>query len=236
MFPGRLRRFHLEMDDKIFLGVIGGVIVFAIAQSVLHLSSYYSFFLSKICAFAILSLAFNLLYGHTGLLSFGHGGFFLVGAYAGALTLEFTGGNVYLGFIVCIAASALFALVVGSLAVRLRGIYFAILTLAFSMLPYFLIRDTFRALTGGTMGWNFSVLPPFFFDLGNPFLLLLFTLGILIVVYIILRKIISSNFGQCLKCIRDNELKLQGLGYNTKRLMRNAVTISGSLGGLSGYL
>jgi branched-chain amino acid transport system permease protein len=61
-------------------------------------------------------------------------------------------------------------------------------------------------------------------------------LGVLIVVYIILRIIINSSYGQCLKCIKDNELKLEGLGYNTRRLKYIAVTISGLLSGVAGYL
>lgn len=232
----RLRRFHLEMDDKTLLGVIGGVIVFSIVQAVV-LPPYYLRFVSSILIFGIFGLAYNLLHGHTGLVSFGHAGFFLVGAYAGALTLEFTGYNVYLGLIACLVGSAIFAFVVGIIAVRIRGIYFAILTLALSMIPYYLIRDTFVGLTWGVMGWHLrGVIPLFFFDLGNPLLFLFFCLGVLIVVYIILRIIINSSYGQCLKCIKENELKLEGLGYNTRRLKYIAVTISGTISGVAGYL
>lgn len=237
MFAERLRRFHLEMDDKILLGVIGGLIVFSIVQSVVQLPPYYLSFVSNILIFGIFGLAYNLLHGHTGLLSFGHAGFFLVGAYAGALTLQFTGYNAYLGFIASLVISAIFALVVGFIAVRGRGIYFAILTLALSMIPFLLIRDTFREQTWGTMGWHLrGVIPPFFFDLGNPLLFLFFSLGVLIIVYIILRIIINSSFGQRLKCVKDNELKLEGLGYNTRRLKYLAVAISGLFSGLSGFL
>lgn len=232
----RLRRFHLEMDDKILLGVIGGVIVFSIVQAVV-LPPYYLGFVSNILIFGIFGLAYNFLHGHTGLVSFGHAGFFLVGAYAGALTMEFTGYNAYLGFIACLVGSAIWAFAVGFIAVRIRGIYFAILTLALSMIPYYLIRDTFVGLTWGVMGWHLrGVIPFFFFDLDNPLLFLFFSLGVLIVVYIILRIIINSSFGQCLKCIKDNELKLEGLGYNTRRLKYIAVTISGLFSGVAGYL
>ena len=232
----RLIRFHLEMDDKILLGVIGGVIVFSIVQAAV-LPPYYLGFVSNILIFGIFGLAYNLLHGHTGLVSFGHAGFFVVGAYAGALTMQFTGYNAYLGFIACLVGSAAFAFFVGFVAVRLRGIYFAVLTLALSMIPYFLIRDIFVGLTWGVMGWHLrEVIPRFLFDLGNPLLFLFFSLGVLIVVYIILRIIINSSFGQCLKCIKDNELKLEGLGYNTRRLKYIAVTISGLFSGVAGYL
>lgn len=232
----RLRRFHLELDDKILLGVIVAVVVFSIVQAG-RLPPYYLHFWSNILIFGIFGLAYNFLHGHIGLVSFGHAGFFVVGAYAGAMALEFSGYNAYLGFIACIVGSAIFALFVGFIAVRLRGIYFAIITLALSMIPYYLIRDTFVGLTWGVMGWHLrGVVPNFFFDLSNPRLLLFFSLGALIVVYIILRIIINSSYGQWLTCIKDNELKLEGLGYNTRRLKYIAVTISGTLSGVAGYL
>jgi branched-chain amino acid transport system permease protein len=231
----KLGKFHLEIDDKILLVITGGAVIFEIAQPIFNIPNYYLFVLSNIFTFGILALAYNLLHGHTGLLSFGHAGFFLVGAYTGALTMQFTGNNVYFGFIFCFLASAIFAFIVGYIAVRLKGIYFAILTLAFSMLPFFLIRDTFSKQTRGTMGWHLLAPPPFFFDLLNPALLLLFALGVFIATYIILRTIINSNFGQCLKCIQNNELKMEALGYNTRQLKYIAVTISGSFAGLAGF-
>jgi len=236
MSTDKLRRFHLEIDDTIFLGIIGGVIVFAIVQPIFNLPDYYFFVLSNIFTFGILALSYNLLHGHTGLLSFGHAGFFLVGAYAGALTLKFSGNSVYFGFIFCLLVSAIFAFIVGFIAVRLRGIYFAILTLAFSMLPFYLIRDTFNKQTNGTMGWHLLVCPPFVVDFRNPLLVCLFALGALTVIYIILRKIINSDFGQCLRCIKNNELKMEALGYNTRQLKYIAVTISGCFAGLAGFL
>lgn len=239
MIRERLARFPLQMDDKVLLLIIAALIAFAILRATLNLPTYYLILLANILIFGILALGYNLLHGHTGLLSFGHAGFYLMGAYAGAITLQLTGGNVWLGFLGALVISTAFAFIVGFIAVRIRGIYFALITLAFSMIPYLAIlriRGALRELSGGHMGLHLGYPPPFIFDLGNPLLFFFFTLGVFIAVYIIMRIIINSNFGQSLKCVKDNELKLEGLGYNTRRLKYIAVTISGSFGGLAGYL
>ncbi|HEX76080.1 MAG TPA: branched-chain amino acid ABC transporter permease, partial [Dehalococcoidia bacterium] len=132
--------------------------------------------------------------------------------------------------------SAAFALIVGIIATRMRGVYFLLVTFAFSMLPWVLIRGPLRDITGGHRGTYLKILPPFFFDLHDPFLFLLFTSGILIAVYIILRVIVRSPFGLSLRCIKENELKLTSLGYNTWWRKTLAVTISGTLTGFAGYL
>jgi len=104
------------------------------------------------------------------------------------------------------------------------------------MLPWLLIKGPLRDITGGHTGMHLRILPSFFFDLNDSFLFLFFTLGTLIAVYIILRVMVSSPFGLSLRCIKENELKLSSLGYNTWWRKTLAVTISGTLTGFAGYL
>ena len=229
-------RFHPKLDDKIFMTLIAVLVIYAIVQSITATQYYYLGFLSNVLIFGIFALAYNLLHGYTGLLSFGHAGFFIIGAYGGALAMSNASNNVWLGFLGSLGISAAFAFVTGFFSVRSRGIYFALLTLAFGMLPFLAINSPLRRLTGGSMGWHLIYAPPFFFDLSNKLLFFLFTVGISIAVYVILRIMINSPFGQSLKGIRDNELKLEGLGYNTRRLKYTAVTISGAISGVAGYL
>ncbi|MBA7712467.1 hypothetical protein ES703_121444 [subsurface metagenome] len=91
-------------------------------------------------------------------------------------------------------------------------------------------------LTGGHRGIQFPVPPSFVFDLGNPRLFLLFALGAFIAVYLILRLVTRSSFGDCLTGVKDNETKLEGLGYNIRKIKYLAVTISGTISGFAGYL
>lgn len=229
-------RSYLSLDDWIMLVVVVFTLIFSVIQQFSGISIYYLKFLSNIIIFSIFAMAYNLLHGYTGLISFGHAGFFLTGAYGGALGILHVANNTWIGLIFCLVSSILFSFVVGFTAVRIRGIYFSLLTLSFSMLPYLLVRSTLRRLTGGHMGIQFITPPPFFFDMSNLRLFLFFALGVLVIVYLILSGIINSKYGDCLKCLRDNETKLEGLGYNTKRIKYLAVTISGTLSGFAGYL
>ena len=232
----RSRLLHLPMEDRIFAIVVMAVIAFAVSQRAPGLSVYYLNFVSNILIFGIAALAYNLLHGYTGLVSLGNAGFYMMGAYGGVLALRYWGNNFGLGLLGSLGMSAAFALIVGSIATRMRGVYFLLVTFAFSMLPWILIRGPLRDITGGHRGTYLKILPPFFFDLHDPFLFLLFTLGTLIAVYIILRVIVSSPFGLSLRCIKENELKLTSLGYNTWWRKILAVTISGTLTGFAGYL
>ena len=232
----RRSKSHLLLDDWILAAILLLVILFSIAQQFLDFPVYYLKFLSNIIIFGIFALAYNLLHGHTGLISFGHAGFFIVGAYGGALGLLHVANNVWLGLLSCFVISAAFAFIVGFASVRIRGIYFSLLTLAFSMLPFLLVRTTLRSVTGGHMGIQFIAPPPFFFDLSDLRLFLFFSLGALVITYLILRLILEFSYGDCLRGVRDNEIKLEGLGYNTRRIKYLAVTISGTLSGFAGYL
>jgi branched-chain amino acid transport system permease protein len=227
---------RLSLDDMLLLAVVCMVAIFSITQHISDIPIYYLKFLSNVIIFGIFALAYNLLHGHTGLISFGHAGFFLVGAYGGALGMLYVAKDAWLGLLCCLFCSASFAFLVGFTAVRIRGIYFSLLTLAFSMLPYLLVRTSLRRLTGGHMGIQFIAPPAFFFDLSDLRLFLYFALGALVATYLILRAILDSSYGDCLRCVRDNETKLEGLGYNTRRIKYIAVTISGTLSGFAGYL
>ena len=224
------------MEDRIFAIIVMAVIAFAVSQWVLGASVYYLNVVSNMVIFGIAALAYNLLHGYTGLISLGNAGFYMVGAYGGLLALRYLGNNFGLGLLGSLGMSAAFALIVGIIATRMRGIYFLLVTFAFSMLPWILIRGPLRDITGGHRGTYLKILPPFFFDLHDPFPFLLFTLGTLIAVYIILRVIVRSPFGLGLMCLKENELKLASLGYNTWWLKTLAVTISGTLTGFAGYL
>ena len=232
----RSRLLHLPWEDRIFAIVIVAVIIFGASQSVLDFSPFYLNFVSNILIFSIAALSYNLLHGYTGLISLGSAGFYMVRAYGGALAMQSLGNNFGIGLLGALGMSAAFSLIVGSVATRIRGVYFLLITFAFSMLPWLLIKGPLRDITGGHTGMHLRIVPSFFFDIGDSSLLLFFTMGILSAVYILLRYIVNSPFGLSLRCIQENELKLSSLGYNTWWRKTLAVTISGTMTGFAGYL
>lgn len=224
------------MQDRIFAVLVAAVLAFVLVQLALGLSVYYVGFISNLLIFGIACLAFNLLFGYSGLLSLATSGCYMVGAYGGILAIKHLGNNFGLGLSGALGMAAVFSFVVGAVASRVRGVYFFLITFGFSMLPYLLAKGPLREITGGHTGMHMRVLPPFIFDLNNPYAFLLFTLGLLIGVYILLRYIIASPFGTSLRCIKENEIKLSSLGYNAWWRKTLAVTISGTLTGFAGFL
>lgn len=231
---GLLQR--IPMKDRIFIIFVVAIVVFIAIQATVDISVYYVHFVSNLLIFGIASMAFNLLYGFGGLLSLATSGFYMVGAYGGMLAIKYIGNNFYIGLLGSIGVTAIFSFIVGAVATRIRGVYFFLITFGFSMLPYLLIKGPTREITGGQTGMHIRVLPSFFFDLKNHYHYFFFVLILLIAVYILLRYIITSPFGRNLRCIKENELKLSSLGYNTWWNKTVAVTISGTLTGFAGYL
>ena len=227
---------RIPMQDKMFAVVVAAVIAFVAIQATLGVSVYYVGFISNLLIFGIACIAFNFLYGYSGLLSLATAGYYMVGAYGGALAIRYLGNNFGIGLLGALGMTAVFSFIVGAVATRIRGVYFFLITFGFSMLPYLLIKGPLRKITGGHTGMHIKVLPSFIFDMDNPYAFLFFTLIMLIAAYILLRCIIASPFGMSLRCIKENEIKLSSLGHNTWWHKTLAVTISGTLTGFAGYL
>jgi len=164
--------------------------------------------------------------------------FYMVGAYGGIFAIKYLGNNFFWGLIASLVLTGLFAFIVGSVANLTRGVYFMLITLGFSMFPYLLSRGPLKEFTRGQSGMHLRKLPSFIFciDLENPYSFLIFVITILIIVYITFRLLPSTHFGKALVSIKENELKMKSLGYNTWRIKTIAVIINGLLAGLSGYL
>ena len=232
----RSRILNAPIEDRIFAILVAVTAIVIAAQPVIGYSIYYVDFISNTLIFGIATISYNLLQGYTGLLSLGTAGFYIMGAYGGGLLMRYWGSNFGIGLLGALGMSGAFALFVGALATRVRGIYFLLVTFGFAMLPYLLIKGPLRAITGGHTGLHLGAPPAFIFDLNDPFLFFFFVWGLLIIVYIVLRLISTSPFGLSLKCIKENETKLSSLGYNTWLRKTLAVTISGTLTGFAGFL
>ena len=191
---------------------------------------------TKIMIFAILALSLELLVGSTGLVCFGQAAFFGIGAYA-AVLLSPQDGVPQLAWLLpaSIVAAAAYALVVGALSLRTKGVYFIMVTLAFAQMAYYVVHDT--PLGGGTDGIYLNTKPALgSLDLDKPVTLYAFTLGCLAAVYAFLAMLLRSRFGRALAGIRVNEQRMRATGFSTYPYKLAAFVISGGIAGLGGFL
>jgi branched-chain amino acid transport system permease protein len=194
----------------------------------------YPIFVMKVLCFALFACAFNLLLGYAGLLSFGHATFFGGAAYFTAHAVKEWGLPPELGILVGVAGASLLGLVMGFVAIRRQGIYFAMITLALSYMFYFFCLQA--AFTHGEdgiqsvpRGYLFGVL-----DLNNSFNMYYFVLAVFLVGVVIIWRFINSPFGMILKSIRENEQRAISLGYSVARYKLGAFVMSAALAGLAG--
>ena len=207
--------------------------VFLIA---LPLITPYKALASQMLIFAIFALGFDIAFGYTGLLSFGHAAFFGLGAYTTGLTLIHFSLPSILGLLAGVIASMLIAIPIGYLSIRSRGIYFAMVTLAFSQMIYF-IAFKWRSLTGGDDGLHGVPRPPMGpIDLSSELVLYYFILFFFILAVLLGIRIINSPFGKTLQCIRENEARAKSVGYNPARFKLISFILSALFAGLAGGL
>jgi len=225
---------------KILVLVVIGLFLLVLP---LFASQFVNYLMLTFFAYAITVVGFNLLFGYTGLLSFGHALFMAVGAYTAAfLTSKFTILYMEVILVVAVIISSILAALIGAICVRYIKIYFAMLTLAFGMLFYtFLLK--FYYLTGGDegmrvlrpylLGFNLSEIPKMQYLTRSYYI---YTLVILAILTFVMWKIVSSPFGLCLKAIRDNPEKAEYLGVSVKRYRWYAFIISGAYAAIGGAL
>ena len=194
----------------------------------------YPVFLMKGLCFALFAMAFNLLIGYVGLLSFGHAMFFGSAAYITAHTVKVLGWPTELGILAGTAAAMLLGMVVGALSIRRQGIYFAMTTLALSQMVYFYALQA--KFTGGEDG--IQAIPRRamfgFINIQNDLTLYYVVLAIFLFGFWVIYRTIHSPFGQVMKAIRENEPRAISLGYNVDRYKLLAFLISATLAGLAG--
>jgi branched-chain amino acid transport system permease protein len=209
------------------------VLVFALCVPLLGI---YPVFMMKLLCFAMFACAYNLLLGFSGMLSFGHAAFFGSAAYATAWLAIAHGWGAAPATLAGMVVSALLGLVIGVLAIRRRGIYFAMITLALAQLIYFVCLEA--PFTGGENGLQgvprgnlLGVLP-----LKSDLVMYYLVLAAFVAVFLFIRRVIHSPFGQVLKAIRENEPRAISLGYEINRYKLLAFVLSATIAGLAGSL
>ena len=194
----------------------------------------YPIFLMKGLCFGLFAAAFNLLLGYVGLLSFGHAMFFGFSAYVTAHAAKEWGLTPELAILAGVATAALLGAASGWLAIRRSGIYFAMVTLAFAQMMYFVaVQAPFThgedGIQGVPRGHLFGLI-----DLSDTISMYYFVLAVFVGALLIIHRVVTSPFGQVLKAIRDNEPRAISLGYQVDRYKLLAFTLSAALAGLAG--
>ena len=196
----------------------------------------YLVFAMKVLCFALFACAFNLLLGFTGLLSFGHAAFFGTAAYITAYLCKEAGFSPELGIVLGVVGSGALGFLIGSLAIRRQGIYFAMVTLALSQMVYFLaVQLPFTGGEDGIQGVPRGMLFGLI-DLKNDVAMYYFVLAVFLLGFAIIMRAVHSPFGQVLKAIRENEPRAISLGYNVDRFKLMSFVISAALSGLAGSM
>lgn len=185
-----------------------------------------------------LALTYDLLFGFTGLLSFGHAIYFGLGMYITCILINHDTVPWYLAMVIAVAITALFAMLVGMASLRTTGITFAMVTLAFGEAGHVIINRNFFGLTGGENGiaMDATKVPQFWIGVVNTKYLYWTALLALIIVYLIIWWITESPAGRVFAALRDNELRVQVLGLDTQKFKLLAFVIAGSLASFLGVI
>jgi len=188
----------------------------------------YPFFAMKVLCFSLFACAFNLLIGYVGLLSFGHALFFGGASYASAHAALAWGWPPELAILFSVGVGAALGLVVGVIAIRRQGIYFAMITLALAQMFYFYcLRADFTGGENGIQGVPRG-------HLENKYVMYYFVAAVFFVGFALIYRVIHSPFGQVLKAIRENEPRAISLGYTAEHYKLIAFVLSATLSGLAG--
>jgi branched-chain amino acid transport system permease protein len=196
----------------------------------------YPVFMMKAMCYAIFAMAFNLLLGFTGLLSFGHAAYLGSAAYATGWLIRSAGWPPELGILAGLVVGAGFGLIVGLIAIRRQGIYFAMITLAMAQMIYFVcLQAPFTGGEDGLQGVPRGNLLGFI-PLKSDVALYFVVLAVFVAVFLAIIRIVHSPYGQVLKAIRENEPRAVSLGYDVDRYKLLAFVLSTAIAGLAGSL
>ncbi|WP_051630737.1 branched-chain amino acid ABC transporter permease [Afifella pfennigii] len=236
----------------LFLGFAATVLTMPIWLQ--PLGAAYPDLLQKFAIFGIFAIGFNILFGLTGYLSFGHAAFLGVGSYAAVWSFKLFTMNVLPAMLLGVLVAGLFALLIGFISLRRAGIYFSILTLAFAQMSYNLAYSVLTPITNGETGLQLRGNDPRYIDrafgvesVGLPQTNLFgidmsgypgfyFCAAVLIVMFLIAMRIFRSPYGLKLRAIKSNQNRMAYTGFNTRPYLLGAFVISGMYAGIAGAL
>ena len=216
------------------------VVVMALLVALPWVAPYfYIFIATEVLILGLLAASFNLVFGYTGMLSFGHAAFFGIGSYAVAMLLQAFQWPLLLCLLAAVVVATLLALIIGFFCVRLNEVYFAMLTLAFGMMV-FSVAHQWRSVTNGSDGIAGFTVTSFGLgldlQLGNPSVYYHVVLALVVIAAAVLYLICRSSFGLILRAIRQNPERVAFCGVNVRAYRLAAFTVAGAFAGLAGGL
>ncbi|MFD1599576.1 ABC transporter permease [Halobellus rarus] len=236
--------------SRVGIGVVGVLTLVPVFDGILY-SDFVVSLLITVLIWALFAMSLDVVLGYTGLISLGHALFYGLGAYAALLTLLHVSPSAFAALGIAVAVSALTAWIVGHLAIRVSGVYFVMITLAFAEIVH---RAVFKIdATGGSSGLFGAPEPLYGFGTSGirfsevlvgveplaftgDSLFYYFLLAVVVGSYLFLRRIMSAPFGSVLRSVRESELRSRFIGYEVRSVKRQAFVISSTLAGLSGAL
>jgi len=226
------------------LGLIGGLVIFPYVIAMLTgqpvdsgVPKFWQGMLIQVFILAVFAMSYDILMGYTGILSFGHALFFGTGAYTIGILLKHAGWDLGSAFVAVIVIAIVQSLIVGLLSLRVSGVYFAMVTLAFAQMFFLLAEATdFRQWTGAEDGLQSIPVPAWISPTTERLRFYYLALVFAIAMYLIARQIVNSPTGRVMMAIRDNEVRAKVLGYNTLIFKLIAITVSGVMAALAGAL
>ncbi len=230
---GSLRQVNLRNGAAVVILVVFGLVP-SLAEA--FNQPFYVDIFSRLMILTIAAVSLNFILGYGGMVSFGHAAYLGLGAYAVGICAYY---DVYSGWIqwpIGLAVSALFALLTGAICLRTRGVYFIMITLAFTQMAHFLFVSL--AQYGGDDGmtiWNRSEFEGLL-DLSDDTVLYYVIFGVLLLSLVAVHRLVNSRFGMAIQGAKSNEPRMQALGFPTYRYRLVAYIIAGTICGLAGIL
>ena len=197
---------------------------------------YYVTMASRILIYALAATSLNLVLGYGGMISFGHAAFVGAGAYTASVLIVEGMTSAWIGWPLAMAVSGLLALAIGAMSLRTRGVYFIMITLAFAQMIYYLTIS--MKAYGGDEGLTLTQRASLGFglDLTDDITFYYVVLAILAAALYCLSRLVNARFGRVIQAIRENETRMEAIGYATFRYKLACFVIAGALGGLAGAL
>ncbi len=218
-----------SMDSAVIVSLLVGIVViipmFTDSRSVFNL-------ITNICIMGVFAMSYNILLGYTGIISLGHALFFGTGAYCVGIAMKSFGPTLWalaLAVFMALILAVLAGLVTGYLSLRVKDIYYAMITLAFAEM-FFVVGEKWRDATGGTDGISFRIPEMIQNKVVLYYLLIVFSFLMLILAY----QLINSPVGRVLQAIRENEQRAEALGYNVLHYKLISNVFAGIMASLAG--
>jgi branched-chain amino acid transport system permease protein len=223
------------MRSSFTIALVALLIAFPLAAKHWH-QLFYVGFATRILIYALAVTSLNLILGFGGMVSFGHAAFFGAGAYTVSILMDEGIASAWVSWPLAVLVSALFALAIGAVSLRTRGVYFIMITLAFAQMIYYL-SVSLRAY-GGEDGLTLRSRSRLGMgiDLSNDVTFYYLALGILAAGLYLMRRLLDARFGQVIQAIRENETRMEAIGFPVFRYKLICFVIAGAAAGLAGAL